>query len=540
VKIIDQIYVDGAFVRPHGTETLVLVDPSTEKDATRVTLGDEEDTRAAIAAAKRAYAVSRRSSLEERARYLQRLHDAVEARARELTEVMVAEYGGTTPFCEASVKRASSSFRQAAEIMQSFEFVRTVGAAKVAMEPLGVVGIITPWNASAGFVCAKLAMAIAAGSSAVVKPSELSAAQTQVLTECFHAADLPPGLVNIVNGRGDVVGAEMTRHPDVAKISFTGSTVVGKAIARGAVDTLKRVTLELGGKSPNVLFDDADFAQAIPLAVTLAYMNSGQACIAGTRLLVPRARLDEAKRLLVKAVGAVKVGDPRRPDTQIGPMVTRTQYERVQRYIRVGIDEGAELLIGGEGRPDGLSAGYFVKPTVFVNVAPTMRIAREEIFGPVLSVLAYDTDDEAIQMANDTQYGLQAYASTSSGARAKRATEEIVAGRVFVNGLYDVPTAPFGGFKQSGIGREFGTFGLEAYLEPPDTAVAPESNCATAPVKIAAITTPSSWYGARSRRADARDLAPVGPRRSLRTAGRARTPVDGMRRPDALVERGGQ
>ncbi len=466
MKIIDHIYVDGAFVRPHGTETLVLVDPSTEKDATRVTLADEDDTRAAIAAAKRAYAVSRRSSLEERARCLQRLHEAVESRARELTDAMIAEYGGTAAFCEASVKRASSSFRQAVEIMQSFDFVRTVGAAKVSLEPLGVVGIITPWNASAGFVCAKLAMAIAAGSSAVVKPSELSAAQTQLLTECLHAAELPPGLFNIVTGLGDVVGAELTRHPDIAKITFTGSTVVGKTIARDAAATLKRVTLELGGKSPNVLFDDADFAKAIPLAVTLAYMNNGQACIAGTRLLVPRSRLDEAKGLLVKVVGAVKVGDPRRPDTQLGPMVTQRQYARIQSYIRAGLDEGAELLIGGEGRPDGLSSGYFVKPTVFTGVTPTMRVAREEIFGPVLSVLAYDTDDEAIQMANDTEYGLQAYASTSSAARAKRASEEIVAGRVFVNGNYDVPTAPFGGFKQSGIGREFGTYGLEEYLEP--------------------------------------------------------------------------
>jgi aldehyde dehydrogenase (NAD+) len=269
-----------------------------------------------------------------------------------------------------------------------------------------------------------------------------------------------------VNGRGDVVGAEIARHPDIAKISFTGSTVVGKAIARGAIDTLKRVTLELGGKSPNVLLDDADLAEAIPLAVTLAFMNNGQACLAGTRLLVPKRRLEEAKALLGKAVAAVKVGDPRNADVQIGPMVTEKQYARVQSYIRLGVEEGAEVLVGGEGHPAGLEGGYFVKPTVFTGVTSNMRIAQEEIFGPVLSVLTYDTDDEAIRIANDTVYGLHAYVSSASPERAKRVSDQIVAGRVFVNGVYDEPLAPFGGFKQSGIGREFGTFGLEAYLEP--------------------------------------------------------------------------
>jgi aldehyde dehydrogenase (NAD+) len=262
-----------------------------------------------------------------------------------------------------------------------------------------------------------------------------------------------------------VVGAELTRHPEIAKISFTGSTQVGKAIARGATETLKRVTLELGGKSPNILLDDADFATAIPRAVTAAFMNSGQACIAGTRLLVPAARLDEAKRLLVAAVETVRVGEPASADTAIGPMVSASQYNRVQGYIRIGLEEGAELLIGGEGRPAGLAHGYFVKPTVFVGVTPQMRIAREEIFGPVLSVLTYETDDEAVRLANDTVYGLHAYVS-GSRERADRVASQIVAGRVFVNGIYDEPLAPFGGFKQSGVGREFGSFGLEAYVEP--------------------------------------------------------------------------
>jgi aldehyde dehydrogenase (NAD+) len=309
-------------------------------------------------------------------------------------------------------------------------------------------------------------MAIAAGSTAVIKPSELSAAQTALLTRVLHEADLPPGVINIVTGRGDTVGAEITRHPDIAKISFTGSTAVGKAIARGAVDTMKRVTLELGGKSPTVLLDDADFGKAMPLAIGAATMNSGQACLAGTRLLVPAHRLDEAQRLAAQAMAALPAGDPRDPATRIGPMVSRTQYERVQRYIRLGLEEGATLLAGGPGRPEGREEGWFVRPTVFGNVRNDMTIAREEIFGPVLSVIPYRDEAEAVAIANDTPYGLHAYVFSGDLERANRVASRIVAGRVFINGLYDEPEAPFGGFRQSGLGREFGIYGFEHYLEP--------------------------------------------------------------------------
>jgi aldehyde dehydrogenase (NAD+) len=309
-------------------------------------------------------------------------------------------------------------------------------------------------------------MAIAAGCTAVIKPSELSARQTDLLSRVLHRADLPPGLFNIVTGRGDTVGAEIVRHPGIAKISFTGSTAVGKSIARGAVDTMKRVTLELGGKSPTVLLDDADFAKAIPFAAAAATMNSGQACLAGTRLLVPRTRMQEAHERIVAAFEAMRVGDPRAPTTNIGPMVTRKQYEQVQGYIKAGVDEGASLLTGGLGRPDGLERGYFVRPTVFGNVTNRMTIAREEIFGPVLSVIAYEDEEQAVALANDTIYGLHAYVFSADRERARRVASRIVAGRVFINGLYDEPLAPFGGFKQSGLGREFGIFGLEQYLEP--------------------------------------------------------------------------
>lgn len=461
MKQINQIYINGEFVTPHGTEVMDLINPVTEQVAAQVRLADETDTRQAIAAAKAAYVDFSRTSKAQRIQYLQQLHDAVLARADALEAMMSAEYGGSLAMVRGTVARASGAFLQAIKLLSEYEFVRQIGRAKVVMEPLGVVGLITPWNANYGFICNKMATALAAGSTVVIKPSELSAGQTQLLTECLHAAGLPAGVFNIVTGRGDVVGAEITRHPDIAKISFTGSTAVGKAIARGAVDTL-----ELGGKSPNILLPDVDLEKAIPLALAVGTMNNGQACIAGTRLLVPEERLEEVKAHLVRAVANVKVGDPQQADTQIGPVVTAKQYDRVQNYIRLGIEEGAELVCGGEGRPDGLSHGYFVNPTVFANVTPQMTIAREEIFGPVISVLTYRSIEEAVSMANDTVYGLQAYVSGEDRQQARSVASQIIAGRVFVNGMYDVPDAPFGGFKQSGLGREFGTYGLEAYLEP--------------------------------------------------------------------------
>lgn len=465
MNIIDQIYINGQFQTPHGAEILELINPSTGQPMARVRLADEHDARAAIAAAKAAYPAFSRTTREQRMDYLQRLHDAVAARFDELVEVMMAEYGGVRTTCEGTARRAASGFLLIKEMLRDFEFVSHIGKATIVLEPLGVAGLITPWNANYSFICGKLGMALAAGSTVVIKPSELSAAQTRLLSDCLHAAGLPPGVINVVTGRGETVGAEITRHPDIAKISFTGSTVVGKAIARAAVDTMKRVTLELGGKSPNLLLDDADFDAAIPLALRLASVNSGQACMAGTRLLVPAHRLEEVKQRIRRAMADFKVGPPDAADSAIGPMVSQAQYARVQGYIRLGIEEGAELVTGGLGAPDGLEQGYFSRFTVFAG-APGMRIAREEIFGPVLVILSYETEEEAIALANDTVYGLHAFVSSSDLARAQRVAAQIVAGRVFINGLYDIPEVPFGGFKQSGIGREFGVHGLRAYLEP--------------------------------------------------------------------------
>ncbi len=293
----------------------------------------------------------------------------------------------------------------------------------------------------------------------------MSAIQTQVVMEALHEAGLPAGVFNIVNGLGEVVGAEISGHPDVAKLSFTGSTAVGKAIARIGVDTLKRVTLELGGKSPMVILDDADLATAAPLAIAAGFQNSGQACIAGTRILVPRARLAAFEPLAKAAVEAVVVGDPRDPRTEIGPMVSQKQWDRVQGYIRRGVADGARLLAGGEDRPEGLE-GWFVKPTLFTGVTNDMAIARDEIFGPVLSIIAYEDEADAVRIANDTVYGLQAYVVSADPVRARSVAARLDAGRVLINGLHHEPLAPFGGFKQSGLGREFGPFGLDAYLEP--------------------------------------------------------------------------
>ncbi|HXA16516.1 MAG TPA: aldehyde dehydrogenase family protein [Thermoanaerobaculia bacterium] len=465
MKTITKHYIDGAFVESHGRELMESINPSNGKVIGRTLLGDEEDARRAIAAAKRAFASFARTTKQERASVLRRLHEVVAARVDDLTAAMVEEYGGTVRFSALIVRAAADSFLQAETALQQLPLVRAWNKTTVSFVPVGVSGLITPWNANALFVCMKLASAVAAGCTVVIKPSELSPLQTQVLLECLHQAGLPQGVYNVVTGRGNVVGAELVRNPDVAKISFTGSAGVGEQIMRDGAATMKRVTLELGGKSPNILLDDADLNMAIPRALGIAFVNSGQACVAGTRLLVPKTRLEAVKREIVDTMPAFPVGDPADQKTAVGPMVTQKQYERVQSYIRKGIAEGAEVLVGGEGHPAGLEAGHFVKPTIFVNVRNDMTIAREEIFGPVLCVITYETEEEAIRIANDTSFGLHGFVSGTDVERARRVASQILAGRVAINGMLDDPQAPFGGFKHSGVGREFGTFGIEAFLE---------------------------------------------------------------------------
>jgi len=465
VKTITTHYIDGAFVESHGREVMDIIKPTNGQVIARVMLGDEEDTRRAIAAAKRAFATFGKTTKEERATTLRRLHQAVSARIDDLTAAMVEEYGGVVQFARVIVQSGIDAFPAAEKGLDELPLTRSWGKTTVTLEPVGVAGLITAWNANALFICLKLASAVAAGCTVVIKPSELSSLQTQVMLECLDAAKLPQGVCNVVIGRGTVVGAELVRNPDVAKISFTGSVAVGQSIMRDGAATMKRITLELGGKSPTILLDDAALEKAIPAALLLAFMNSGQACAAGTRLLVPKSRFDAVKRAILETMRSFPVGDPADPKTAVGPMVSQNQYDRVQSYIRKGIEEGAEVLVGGLGHPPGFEAGYFVKPTIFVNVKNDMTIAQEEIFGPVLCVITCDSEDEAIRIANDSKYGLHSAVLGTDLTRARRVASQIRAGRVVINGMTDDPQAPWGGFKYSGFGREYGQYGAEAFLE---------------------------------------------------------------------------
>ncbi len=466
IKALTTHYIDGAFVESHGRQVMDIIKPTNGKLIGRATLGDEEDTRRAIAAAKRAFATFGKTTKEDRARYLRQLHKAVSARVDDLTAIMIEEYGGVAQFARLLVEGGIAAFAAAEKALHEMPLKESWGKTTVTMEPVGVAGLITAWNANALFICLKLASAIGAGCTVVLKPSEMSALQTHTMAEAIDAAGLPKGVFNVVTGLGTVVGAELVRNPDVAKISFTGSVAVGQQIMRDGAATMKRVTLELGGKSPTILLDDAALDKAIPSALILAFMNSGQACAAGTRLLVPKSRLDEVKQAIKNEMRNYTVGDPADPKIMVGPMVSQKQYERVESYIRKGIEEGAEVLVGGEGHPKGLEAGYYVRPTVFVNVKNDMTIAQEEIFGPVLSVIAYDSEDEAIRIANDSRYGLHAAVMGTDLQRARRVASQLRAGRVVINNMTDDPDAPWGGFKYSGVGREYGKYGIQAFLEP--------------------------------------------------------------------------
>jgi aldehyde dehydrogenase (NAD+) len=463
-NVVNRIYIDGEFVTPHGTELADLFNPATGQVIGQVQYADEVDTAAAVAAAKRALSAWSATSKEERIAALRRLEAAVAAKRKENLDSAQVEYGAPLPRNQWMADMAVSAFADMITTLEGFNFTRQVGKATVEMVPLGVAGLITPWNSDAFFICNKLATALAAGCTAVIKPSEMSATQTQVVTQALHEAGLPKGVFNIVTGRGDVVGTAISRHADIATISFTGSGAVGKTILREAAETFKRVTLELGGKSPSIILDDADLEKAVAGALQAGLPNSGQACVAGTRILVPASRRDEALAIATAQMDDFPAGDPRDPTTAIGPMASERQWERVQSYIRRGVEVGARIVVGGPGHQKGLPDGYFVRPTLFADVTNDMTIAREEIFGPVLSILTYRDDDDAVEIANDTNYGLNTYVFGSDLERARRVASRIEAGRVAINGALE-PLSPFGGFKQSGIGREYGTYGLEAFLE---------------------------------------------------------------------------
>jgi aldehyde dehydrogenase (NAD+) len=463
--VLDRHFIGGRQVTSHGREVVDIYNPSNGALIGRATLGDEIDAEQAIAAANAAFPAWSQTALDERKVSLQRLAEALTERLDDLKAITIAEYGAPATFTDYIVEQARDFFILVQDLLTTENFETKRGHATIQKLPTGVAGLMTPWNGSSWFVCEKTASALAAGCTVVIKPSELSPFQSKVLMECFERAALPPGVINLVNGRGDTVGNAITRSPYVRKISFTGSTRVGRAINRDATETMKRVTLELGGKSPTIILDDADMGKAVAFALTVGLMNTGQSCTAGTRILVPERRCEEAKLALSASVSKLKIGDPTARDTVVQAMVSTAHYERVQGYIRKGIAEGAEVLIGGLGKPAGFESGNYVKPTVFVGVKNDMTVAREEIFGPVLSVITYRDDEDGIAIANDSEYGLQAYVFGGNIERARRVANRLIAGRVTINAFVDDPTVPFGGFKLSGIGREFGLAGLESYLE---------------------------------------------------------------------------
>jgi aldehyde dehydrogenase (NAD+) len=465
MKNIKSTYIAGVFREPNGDEVATIVSPLDGNAIAQITYADRSDAESAIKAATDALPSYSDTSLAERSAFMQKIHDQILSRINDLIEATTFEYGAPRERAKWANLIAATTFLDQIKVMQAYPFSRMVNESTVVMEPVGVSALFTPWNAVAGSIAVKVSAALATGCTVVLKPSEFGSWQAEIMMECIHAAGLPTGVVNMVNGRGDVISNAIMASPEVTKVSFTGSTLVGKIIAKDALATMKRVTLELGGKSANIILEDADLAKVLPMALQAAFMNNGQACIAGTRLLVPASRLSEIKALLIEEVDAFTIGSPLEGNFKLGPLASQKQYDRIQEYIEVGIAEGAELLVGGLGHPKGLEQGFYVKPTIFIGVNNHMRIAREEIFGPVLSVISYQDEMEAISIANDTEYGLMAYISGEDSKRTAHIASKLKAGRVLINTLRHDPFAPFGGYKNSGIGRENGSFGLEEYLE---------------------------------------------------------------------------
>jgi aldehyde dehydrogenase (NAD+) len=461
-----RFYIDGQWVAPVTPASLDVVNPATEEVAGQISLGSAADVDRAVVAARRAFPAYAAASREERLALLQRIIAGYEARIGELARAMTAEMGSPITFSnEVQTVNALANFREAVAVLKSYEFERYMGNTLIRREPIGVCGLITPWNWPLNQVTSKVAPALAAGCTIVLKPSEIAPLSAIIFTEILHDAGVPKGVFNLVNGDGPTVGEAISRHPDIDMVSFTGSTRAGILVAKAAAETVKRVAQELGGKSANIILEDADLAKAVPAGVLRCFTNTGQSCQAPTRMLVHRSQRDAAVALAKSAAERVKVGDPLDPASTMGPVVSKAQFDKVQRLIESGIQEGATVVCGGAGRPAGFNRGYFVRPTVFADVTPEMTIAREEIFGPVLSMMTFDTEEEAIAIANNTTYGLAGYVQSGDLDRARRVATKIRAGRVYLNGAPVDRSVPFGGYKQSGNGREQGVFGLEEFLE---------------------------------------------------------------------------
>jgi aldehyde dehydrogenase (NAD+) len=464
MRSYEKCYINGEWVSPLSRSEWTLVNPATEEPIASVTLAGAQDVNLAVKAARAALASFSRTSKGERIELLEAIIDRFVRREHELAEVVTLELG--TPISQnIHAPAALGSFKQALATLRDYEFEYRLGPNTVRREPIGVCGLITAWNWPLQLLATKLAYALAVGCTVVLKPSEFTPLSAIHLTEVLHEAGVPKGVFNLVLGDGPIVGNAISKHMDIDMVSFTGSTRAGVLIAEAAAPSVKRVAQELGGKSANVILDDADLRAAAKWNVTRAFSNSGQSCHAPTRILVHASQEDELLALLQEEAKAVKVGNPFDPQVTMGPVVNKLQFERVQDYIRIGIEEGATVRVGGVGRPDGLERGYFVKPTIFSSVTPQMRIAQEEIFGPVLAVIPYRTEEEAIEIANGTPYGLGAYVFSSNRERGGFVGRQLQAGRVFLNGATSNTEAPMGGYKRSGNGREMGVFGLEEYLE---------------------------------------------------------------------------
>lgn len=462
----DALYIDGAWSPVKGGGTIDVIDAATEEVIGRIPEGTLADADRAVAAARSAFDGWSQTPIEERSKYLQRITEGLQARMQEIGHTVSREVG--MPVNLAAMIQAgmpAMTFGSIGAMVDSFAFEENVGSTLVVKEPVGVVVAITPWNYPLHQVALKVAPALAAGCTVVLKPSEVAPLSAFILADVIHEVGLPPGVFNLVSGYGPVVGEALVANPEVDMVSFTGSTRAGRRISEVAAQTIKRVALEMGGKSPNIILDDADLPTAVSAGIGGCYINSGQTCIALTRMLVPRDRLAEAERLAVEAAESYTTGDPADAATRLGPLASAAQLERVRAYIQKGVDEGARLLTGGVEPPEGLERGYFVRPTVFSDVRNDMTIAQEEIFGPVLSIIPYDTEEEAVQIANDTIYGLSGAVWSADAIRAERVARRIRTGQIMVNGGAFNPLAPFGGYKQSGLGREAGKWGLEEYLE---------------------------------------------------------------------------
>lgn len=461
-----QFYINGKWVSPSNARDYEVVNPATEQTVATIALGSQQDVSNAVAAAKAAFPAFSETTVEERSKLLRRIIDVYKAHSDEMADAITAEMGAPVTLSrKAQVPAGLAHLSATAKVLDSFKHEEVQGSTLMRKEPIGVCGLITPWNWPMNQIACKVAPALAAGCTMVLKPSELAPLSARLFAAILDEAGVPPGVFNLVHGDGPIVGSAIASHPDVAMVSFTGSTRAGVSVASAAAPTVKRVTQELGGKSAHIILDDADLTKSVREGVDACFRNSGQSCNAPTRMLVPRSQMANAVSIGKQRAETTVVGDPQREETILGPLVSKTQYERVQRLISKGIEEGATLVAGGTGRPSGLDKGFFAKPTLFADVRNDMVIAREEIFGPVLCMIPYQDENDAVRIANDSPYGLAGFVSSGSADRARAVAKRIRAGNVHINGARVDFGACFGGYKQSGNGREWGEAGLEEFLE---------------------------------------------------------------------------